>query len=299
MALTHPTPAASFLLVAAILSVAGLATAGGSSGWTGGATVFWGRNKDEGSLAEACDTGRYTIVVLSFLDVFGHGKYHLDLSGHDLSTVAAGIKHCQSRALVYLSIGGFGNQYSLPTAQSALDLADHLWYTYMAGHKEGVYRPFGADVEIDGIDFFIEHGSPDNYDVLARRLWSFNKGFRARTPVQLSATPRCRYPDRLVDKALATGVVGRINVRLYGDYYCATHWQQEWDKWTAAYPTQDTQVYVGLPASEKVVGYKHPEYVHYGVVPVVKKAASYTGFMIWDRYSDRQTNYSSYILQWA
>jgi hypothetical protein len=26
---------------------------------------------------------------------------------------------------------------------------------------------------------------------------------------------------------------------------------------------------------------------------------SYTGFMIWDRYSDRQTNYSSYILQWA
>jgi chitinase len=117
--------------------------------------------------------------------------------------------------------------------------------------------------------------------------------------VQLSATPRCRYPDRLVDKALATGVVGRINVRLYGDYYCATHWQQEWDKWTAAYPTQDTQVYVGLPASEKVVGYKHPEYVHYGVVPVVKKAVSYTGFMIWDRYSDRQTNYSSYILQWA
>jgi chitinase len=242
MALTHPTPAASFLLVAAILSIAGLASAAGSSsGWTGGATVFWGRNKDEGSLAEACDTGRYTIVVLSFLDVFGHGKYHLDLSGHDLSTVAAGIKHCQSRALVYLSIGGFGDQYSLPTAQSALNLADHLWYTYMAGHKEGVYRPFGADVEIDGIDFFIEHGSPDNYDVLARRLWSFNKGFRARTPVQLSATPRCRYPDRLVDKALATGVVGRINVRLYGDYYCATHWQHEWDKWTAAYPTTSTK----------------------------------------------------------
>ncbi|CAM0913300.1 unnamed protein product [Alopecurus aequalis] len=297
MALAHPRPAASLLLVAALLSVAGLATATGYS--TGDLTVFWGRNKNEGSLAEACDAGRYTIFVVSFLDVFGHGTYHLDLSGHDLSAVGAGIERCHSKGLlVYLSIGGFGNRYSLPTPKSATDLADHLWYTYMSGHKEGVYRPFG-DAEIDGIDFFIEHGSPDNYDVLARRLWSFNKGFRARTPVQLSATPRCRYPDRLVEKALATGVVGRINVRFYGDSYCATHWQQEWGKWTAAFPTQDTQVYVGLPASEKVAGYMHPEYVHYGVVPVVQKADSYMGFMIWDRYSDRQTNYSGYIIQWA
>jgi chitinase len=298
MALTHPRPAASLLLVSAILSVAGLATAINSSGFKGGVTVFWGRNKNEGSLAEACDTGRYTIVVLSFLDVFGHGKYHLDLSGHDLSTLGADIKQCQSKALVYLSIGGFGDQYSLPTPQSAIDLADHLWYTYMAGHKEGVYRPFG-DAEIDGIDFFIEHGSPDNYDVLARRLWSFNKGFRARTPAQLSTTPRCKYPDQLVGKALATGVVGRINVRFYGDSYCAAHWQQEWNKWAAAFPTNDIQLYVGLPASEKVVGYIQPKNVHLGVLPVVQKADSFVGFTIWNRYSDRQTNYSGSILQWA
>jgi len=299
MAPTQRPPASLLLVAALVLSMTGLATAINSSGFKGGVTVYWGRNKDEGSLAEACDTGKYTIVIISFLDVFGHGDYHLDISGHDPSTLGADIKHCQSVALVYLSIGGFGNNYSLPTNQSALDLADHLWYTYMAGHKAGVHRHFGDDVEIDGIDFFIEHGSPDNYDVLANRLWSFNKGFRARTPAQLSATPRCSYPDRLLGKAIATGVIGRINIRFYDDSYCAVHWRQEWDKWAAVYPTQDYQLYFALPASEKVVGYVHLKSLHLGVLPVLQKAQSFVGFTIWDRYFDRLTNYSSSIVQWT
>ncbi|GJN12087.1 hypothetical protein PR202_ga30333 [Eleusine coracana subsp. coracana] len=75
---------------------------------TGQVTVFWGRNRNEGSLREACDSGRYTMVIMSFLDVYSHGKYHLDL---------------------------FGSHYSLPTKQSALDLFDHLWNAYLAGPR--------------------------------------------------------------------------------------------------------------------------------------------------------------------
>ncbi|TVT97777.1 hypothetical protein EJB05_56961, partial [Eragrostis curvula] len=40
---------------------------------TGQLTVFWGQHKDEGSLREACDTGVYTMVIMSFLDVYGSG----------------------------------------------------------------------------------------------------------------------------------------------------------------------------------------------------------------------------------
>ncbi|TVU23420.1 hypothetical protein EJB05_25784, partial [Eragrostis curvula] len=66
-----------------------------AAGKTGQLTVFWGRNKDEGSLREACDTGLYTTVIISFLSAFGHGKYNLDISGHDASAVGADVKHCQ------------------------------------------------------------------------------------------------------------------------------------------------------------------------------------------------------------
>ena len=174
---------ASVLLLASLLSAATfLAVPAAATGKTGQVAVFWGRNKNEGSLREACDTGTYTIAIISFLDVFGHGKYHLDLSGHDVSAVGADIKHCQSKGiLVFLSIGGFGTQYSLPSPQSADDVANYIWNAYMLGTAKGVYRPFG-DAFVDGVDFFIQNGAPDNYDELARRLWSYNKGYRARTP---------------------------------------------------------------------------------------------------------------------
>ncbi|TVU23346.1 hypothetical protein EJB05_25705, partial [Eragrostis curvula] len=74
---------------------------------TGQLTVFWGQHKDEGSLREACDTGVYTMVIMSFLDVYGSGQYNLDISGHPVAGMGDEIKHCQSKGvLVSLAIGG-------------------------------------------------------------------------------------------------------------------------------------------------------------------------------------------------
>ncbi|TVU23331.1 hypothetical protein EJB05_25688, partial [Eragrostis curvula] len=70
---------------------------------TGQLTVFWGRNKTEGSLKEACDTGLYTTVIISYLSAFGHGKYNLDIAGHDASAVGADVKHCQSKHILLAS----------------------------------------------------------------------------------------------------------------------------------------------------------------------------------------------------
>ncbi|XP_037474350.1 xylanase inhibitor protein 1-like [Triticum dicoccoides] len=125
-------------------------------GKTGQLTIFWGRNKDEGSLREACDTGLYTAVIMSFLNVYGHGKYRLDLSGHPLAGIGGDIRHCQSVGVtVSLSIGGFGGDYALPTNRSALDLADHLWLSYLGSRRRGVRRPFGR-ARFDGVDLFLE-----------------------------------------------------------------------------------------------------------------------------------------------
>uniref|UniRef100_A0A0E0MIC0 GH18 domain-containing protein n=1 Tax=Oryza punctata TaxID=4537 RepID=A0A0E0MIC0_ORYPU len=107
-----------------------------------GLAVYWGRHKEEGSLREACDTGRYTTVIITFYNVFGYGRYSLDISGHPLTTVGADIKHCQSKGItVLLAIGGQGGGYSLPTNASAADVADNLWNAYLGGHRVGVLLP--------------------------------------------------------------------------------------------------------------------------------------------------------------
>ncbi|TVT97782.1 hypothetical protein EJB05_56966, partial [Eragrostis curvula] len=82
--------------LAVLVFLAGAATAKK----TGQLTVFWGRNKNEGTLREACDTGLYNTVIISFYSVFGHGRYWGDLSGHPLAGVGDDIKHCQSRNIL-------------------------------------------------------------------------------------------------------------------------------------------------------------------------------------------------------
>lgn len=277
---------------------------------TGALTVFWGRNAGDGTLGEACDTGLYSTVVISFYSIFGHSRYWGDLSGHPLASVGADIKHCQSKnILVLLSIGGPGNQYSLPTSASATDVADNLWNAHLDGHRNGVYRPFG-DAAVDGIDFYIDTGAPDHYDELARCLDGYNRFYRSRKGVRLTATPRCGYPDRRLAAALRTGLFERIHVRFYGNDTCAlgkggTYGVvQAWEKWTAAFPK--AEVYLGLAPAESGV----PEgaqstvavylkYLYYDLLPKVQKAENYGGVMVWDRFADKKTRWSGVVKGWA
>jgi chitinase len=280
------------LLLALVLSLqltAGLAAYGG-----GDVAVYWGRNKDEGSLREACGTGRYTTVIISFLAAFGHGTYRLDLSGHPLADVGDDIKHCKSKGvLVLLAIGGQGGEYSLPTPQSAADLADYLWTGFLAGSRAGVSRPFG-DALVDGVDFFIDQGGREHYDELVRRLYAYNRYYRA-SGVTLTATPRCGYPDHRLDAALATGLFSRIHVRLFGeDRQCAWSPRESWEKWAAAYPR--SRVFVGVVASPNAeavaAGYIPPWDLYSRVLQFAQKQRNYGGLMIWNRYYDKKTGYT-------
>ncbi|XBI44432.1 hypothetical protein VPH35_109066 [Triticum aestivum] len=296
--LAPPRPAACLLaFLSVVVAALSLAAPGMAAGKTGQVMVFWGRNKAEGSLREACDSGMYTMVNMSFLDVFGaNGKYHLDLSSHDLSAIgaeAADIKHCQSKGVpVSLSIGGYGTSYSLPSNRSALDLFDHLWNSYFGGSKSGVRRPF-SDEWLDGVNLFLENGTPaDRYDLLALEL------AKAGKPLHLTATVRCGHPPAAhVGRALATGIFERVHVRIYeeSDKACNQYgaWEEAWDRWMAAYPA--TRFFIGLTADDKSYQWIHPKNVYYGITPVVQKEDNYGGVMLWDRYFDKQSDYGSYI----
>ncbi|TKW00621.1 hypothetical protein SEVIR_8G122900v4 [Setaria viridis] len=293
---------AALLSVSIILACPAMAELGNQ---TGQVTVFWGRHKDEGSLREACDSGMYTGVIMSFLNVHGHGRYHLDLSGHELAGIGDDVKHCQSVGVpVSLSIRG---NYSLPSNQSgesALDLSDHIWNAYLAGFRKGVRRPFG-DAKLDGVDLFLERGTPaKNYGVLARELAKSNMGGGNRKPIQLTATLPCSFTNNPIDGdvPITRGIYERIHVRFFdndGHADCNAYSEEVWDSWTAAYPS--SRIFLGLPASPEAAkeGYLYPKSLYYGVLPAVQKAANYGGVMLWDRYYDERSNYSSYVKRWA
>ncbi|CAO2149544.1 unnamed protein product [Urochloa humidicola] len=272
------------LLVVSMLAVGSLAATG-----PGNIAVFWGRNKDEGTLREACDTGTYNTVLISFLTGFGSGYYTLDLSGHPLAGICDDIKHCQSKGiLILLSIGGpsTSSNYSLPSPQSAADLADYLWRAFLAGGHAGVPRPFG-DAQVNGVDFYIDHGGiAGHYDELARRLSS-------RHGVTLTATVRCAYPDPDLAAALATGLFSRIHVRLYGDLKCEWGQFDSWNKWAAAFPA--SRVFVGVVASPEADqdAYLFQKDLYYGILQFAEKVPNYGGLMIWDRYYDKMNHYIS------
>jgi chitinase len=261
----------------------------------GDIVVFWGRNKDEGTLREACDTGTYNTVIISFLTGFGHGKYTLDLSGHPLAGVGADIDHCRSKGvLVLLSIGGPNGTYSLPTPQAATGLADYLWSAFLSGaSRPGVHRPFG-DAAVDGVDFFIDQGPADHYDVLARRLASYGSDYKGkkRAPT-LTATVRCRYPDPRATAPLATGLFARVHVRLYGDLRCTWGDREAFEAWAAAYP--GSKAFVGVVASPEADrdAYMFQKDLYYGVLQFAQKLPNYGGIMIWNRYYDKKTHYMS------
>ncbi|KAK3120738.1 hypothetical protein QOZ80_9AG0693070 [Eleusine coracana subsp. coracana] len=294
--------------VLVVLLLLGIVLGPAAAGKTGQLTVFWGRNKAEGSLREACDTGIYTTVIISFFSVFGHGKYWTDLSGHDAYGVGADIKHCQSKQiLVLLSIGGDGNGYSLPTAKSARDVADQLWNAYLGGHQQkGVFRPFG-DAVLDGVDFFIDHGGSANYDELARRLAGYNNNSKKKQGVILTATVRClegSQDDTNSDLALSTGLIGRIHVRFYNNTMCSFNDDSDvgtdnrrpfygsWLGWAERYPK--AKLFVGLPAAKDAVvdGWIDPDNeLPNRALPLVQDTPGYVGVMLWNRYFDRRDNY--------
>ncbi|CAL4980114.1 unnamed protein product [Urochloa decumbens] len=245
-------------LLLSVLAVGSLAATG-----PGDIAVLWGRNKDEGTLREACDTGTYNTVILSFLTAFGHGTYTLDLSGHPLAGIGDDIKHCQSKGiLVLLSIGGpsasAAANYSLPSPQSAADLADYLWHAFSPAATPAYPAPSAT-----------------------------------RRGVTLTATVRCAFPDPDLAAALATGLFSRIHVRLYGDLKCEWGQFDSWNKWAAAFPA--SRVFVGVVAAPEADqdAYLFQKDLYYGILQFAEEVPNYGGLMIWDRYYDKMNHYIS------
>ena len=107
----------------------------------GDIAVYWGQNKDEGTLADACNSGNYKYVIIGFLATFGNNQTPLiNLAGHcdpttnECTSLSGDIKNCQSQGIkVLLSLGGGAGSYYLSSADDARQvynlLVQSLWFT--------------------------------------------------------------------------------------------------------------------------------------------------------------------------
>ncbi|KAF7814274.1 G-type lectin S-receptor-like serine/threonine-protein kinase CES101 isoform X1 [Senna tora] len=268
--------------------------------------VYWGQNFHEGNLKDTCATGRYSIVVISLLHRFGNGQIpQLYLPGHcnpssssSSSSSSSGctvlhtdIKYCQKQEIkVMLSIGGGFGTYNLSSSKEALNLSDYLWNNFLGGNSSS--RPLG-DAILDGIDFDIESSTP-YLDDLARDL-------KSHPNVYLSASPQCLFPDSILRSALDTGLFDYVWAKFYNNPSCeyteTNHdsFVNKWNQWTTS--LKNAKILLGLPASPaaSISGYIAADLFVSKVFPVVNKSSNYGGVMLWSRYDDKVSGYSTVI----
>ncbi|XP_042415154.1 acidic endochitinase-like [Zingiber officinale] len=268
----------------------------------GNIAVYWGQNGNEGSLADTCNTGLYSYVMISFLTTFGNDQTPvLNLAGHcdppsgTCTDLTAHIRQCQSQGIkVLLSLGGDIGNYSLSSNDDATSVARYLWDNYLGGSSSS--RPLG-DAALDGIDFDIEHGSPDHYGELAQSL--VDLGNQAGTKVYLSAAPQCPFLDQHLGPALQAVTFDYVWVQFYNNRDCdyssmVSGVAGAWKMWTSS--LQSSEVFLGVPASaakdDAGSGYIPPDDLTSQVLPAIKQASNYGGIMLWNRYFDRISGYS-------
>ncbi|GAV77371.1 Glyco_hydro_18 domain-containing protein, partial [Cephalotus follicularis] len=270
-----------------------------------GIAIYWGQNGNEGTLADTCSSGLYKYVILAFLVTFGNGQTPMiNLAGHcdpysnGCTGLSSDIKSCQALGIpVILSIGGASGSYYLDSPEDAQSVSIYLWNNFLGGQSSS--RPLG-DAVLDGIDFDIEGGTTQYWDVLARYLAAYSTDSQK---VYLTAAPQCPFPDAYVGQALNTGLFDYVWVQFYNNPPCEytsggslSNLVNSWNQWTTNI-TAD-KFFLGLPASPEAAGsgYIDANDLTSTVLPAINGSPKYGGVMLWSRYYDLQSGYSQSIL---
>lgn len=195
-----------------------------------------------------------------------------------------------------LAIGGGIGNYSLASKADAENVATYLWNTYLGGKSNS--RPLG-EASLDGIDFDIELGSVDYYEDLVNYLVAYSNRGRK---VCITGAPQCPFPDAHLGKAINTGLFDYVWVQFYNNPPCqyssnnTDNILNSWAKWTTSIIAG--KIFLGLPAATRVAGsgFIPANVLTSEILPVIKKSPKYGGVMLWSKYWDDQSGYSSSIL---
>jgi len=277
--------------------------------------IYWGQNSDEGNLTETCATGKYSYVNIAFLSTFGNGQTptlnlagHCDPSSNGCTEMGREIRNCQKQGIkVMLSIvgggGGGGGGAGDRNTSSVEDeknvsydknVSDYLWDNFLGGSSS--LRPFG-DVVLDGIDFNIQTGESSFLVNLSLQLSSYSQTRK----VYLSAAPQCPFPDATLGSVLATDLFDYVWIQFFNNPSCEytqnnfDNFLKAWNRWSTS--LNAGKIFLGLPADQAAAasGYVSADELTSKILPEVNKSPNYGGLMLWSRYEDKMSGYSSYI----
>ncbi|GLJ59577.1 hypothetical protein SUGI_1514810 [Cryptomeria japonica] len=270
---SFPAMERSEIRTASITVVLALLWSGASEG---SISVYWGQNGNEASLVDTCASGNFAIVLLSFLITFGDGQ-----------------------TPVFLSLGGASGSYAAATVDDTRNVTTYLWNNFLGGQSDS--RPLG-DAVLDGIDFDIV-ATTDLSENLAKAVSALSTPDKK---VYLSAAPECPYPDAHLGNALQTGLFDYVWIQFYNNPSCqyadgdASDLVNSWNQWTTSITTVQTEgFFLGLPASSAAAGsgFIPTDALITKVLPQVRASPNYGGVMLWSKYYDEQTGYSSAIVE--
>jgi chitinase len=102
-------------------------------------------------------------------------------------------------------------------------------------------------------------------------------------------------------EALNTVLFDHVWVQFYNNHPCqyssgnVDGFKSSWKKWTTSIRAQ--MVFLGLPAAPEAAGsgYVSRRELISSVLPIVKGSSKYGGIMLWSRFYDVQTGYSSAV----
>ncbi|PPR95643.1 hypothetical protein GOBAR_AA25025 [Gossypium barbadense] len=177
----------------------------------------------------------------------------------------------------------------------ARQVATYLWNNFLGGTSSS--RPLGPAI-LDGIDFDIEGGTGEYWDDLAKYLSGYSKKGKK---VYLTAAPQCPFPDAWIGNALKTGLFDYVWVQFYNNPPCQyssadiANLEDAWKQWTSDIPA--TNIFLGLPAAPDAAGsgFIPVNDLTSKVLPAIKNSSKYGGVMLWSKYYDDQSGYSSPI----
>ncbi|KAI9206401.1 glycoside hydrolase superfamily [Polychytrium aggregatum] len=276
-----------------------------------GSSVYCGFSTyGEKSLQATCAENNYDVIVVAFLDTFGHGQVpqvHLD---HPFNETTVGIQYCQSTGTaVILSAGGANaGGSSLSSSSDASNFATQLWNTFLGGNINDPTRPFGTAV-FDGFDLDIENGANGYYP-------DFVNTYRSLAPkgsYYLTAAPQCFYPDASLGSTLSSvgGQFDWVSVQFYNNWCSADNYQAgdisninarfNYDQWDQLAAQEGFDLALGLAASTVAAssGYVAPA----GVANIVKEiratsgaSSRFAGVMFWSTaHADNNNNFGGAI----
>ncbi|KAL3686082.1 hypothetical protein R1sor_004104 [Riccia sorocarpa] len=220
---------------------------------------YWDRNENESSLAEACISGNYDILIVSHLDFFGTGE----------TPLVSDIQSCQyHRRKVILSLGRDLSTYCLNSSEEAQDLA-------RSSRADRYYSDLIKTLRILASQYY-------------------NKTFYITASSRSSFSDVKLGPG---DGTALNAGVAMVFVQFY-DSACdhpgrLNHLVSAWNQWTGNLASPHVQVFLGWPSSPNSNGSGDidPKSLLRDILPSIYPKSNHGGVM---RSGDSGHNYSYY-----